>query len=864
MKQVSTLGRKLQFQFVVVALVPILVAGLLAIFWLVPQVRQEIGVHHQDMARVVGSQVAIHLQGAERELHALADYLGIQIQEPEAEFTQVLDAHVGDSGLFEAIYLVQERNLIVAVGLSRRQASRRRDLLGMDLSRRDFLAQARETGRPMWSGNFLSTVSGKPAVAYVVPIGHWYLVGEVTIQSLTEYVSSLPSESHLVTLVLDGRGHVIAHSAPAFAGHQINLKKLFTLTRLSLGSANVFGFELEGRDYLGTVMDEERFGWRVLVAQQVDDALRPLRMALWALGLGVLAALVLALGAGWLFARGGSRDFKRYTDQARAIANGDYDRPWPSVQIKEFVNLGDDLQKMVHAIRERESRLAASEKVLRASQKAARLGNYSLDLASGQWESSAILDDILGVSPDFQRDRAGWLSLIHPDDREEMEDFLGNQLFKNPGKLDRQFRVIRQMDHEERWVHGLGRLESDDQGQPKRLIGTIQDITERKQLESQLLQSQKMDAIGQLAGGVAHDINNMLNVILGYTELMMLTKSPDSPDYEKLSQIEKAGNRSQEITRQLLAFSRKQIITPKPQNLNQLVQASVKTLSRLIGENVVLQFNPAQNLWLVKVDAAQIDQILVNLAVNARDAMPEGGKLLVETSNLTFDEDYTRHHVDTKPGDYVMLAVSDMGQGMSKETLAHIFEPFFTTKAVGKGTGLGLATVYGIVTQHGGFINVYSEVGRGTTFRIYMPRYWGDEQDEEVEKAAPPRRGSGRVLLVEDDPMVRLTTQAMLQELGYEVLAPDTAEQAVIICEQPDQEFDILVTDLIMPDMSGKDLWERVRTLQPGMSVLFISGYTNDVIVHHGVLDPGVHFLAKPFNLKDLATKVGQALDLEC
>ncbi|PKN56934.1 MAG: hypothetical protein CVU56_13590 [Deltaproteobacteria bacterium HGW-Deltaproteobacteria-14] len=383
---------------------------------------------------------------------------------------------------------------------------------------------------------------------------------------------------------------------------------------------------------------------------------------------------------------------------------------------------------------------------------------------------------------------------------------------------------------------------------------------ERDLLQAQLIQAQKMESIGRLAGGIAHDFNNMLAVILGYTELLQRQLVPGDPIREDIAQIETAAAHSRDITRQLLAFSRKQIAVPRPMDLNALVGSLQRTLARLIGERITLRLEPGDDLWTVEIDPSQVDQILVNLVVNARDAMPDGGQLTLETGNVHIDEDYCRHHAESRPGDYVRVQVSDDGHGMDQTVLAHVFEPFFTTKGVGEGTGLGLATVYGIVKQNNGFINVYSEPGRGTTFRIYLPRWVSGGEVEGAPEEVRPVRGDATILLVEDEALVRQMTWQMLTQLGYQVQAVASPAEALAVCEAGAEPMDLLLTDVVLPAMNGPELRDRVGAHWPGTRALFMSGYTSNVIVHHGVLDRGVHFIQKPFTLLDLSRAVQRAL----
>jgi PAS domain S-box-containing protein len=393
-------------------------------------------------------------------------------------------------------------------------------------------------------------------------------------------------------------------------------------------------------------------------------------------------------------------------------------------------------------------------------------------------------------------------------------------------------------------------------------VAVKKDITEHLRLTAQFQQAQKMEAIGLLAGGVAHDYNNMLGVILGYTELALTTVDPAQPLRADLEEIYKATMRSANITRQLLAFARKQTITPVVLDLNHTVESMLKMLRRLIGENIDLAWLSGRSLYPVKMDPVQLGQILTNLCVNARDAITDIGKITIETGNKIFDETYCAQYPEFAEGAYALLAVSDDGCGMEKEILDHIFEPYFTSKEVGKGTGLGLSTVYGIVRQNNGFINVYSEPGKGTTFRIYLPRHEGKAVDTEEKIVAIIPHGRGEtVLVVEDEPALLTLAEMMLDVLDYRVLIAGTPGEAIGLAQEHAGEIRLLITDVVLPKMNGRDLAERMQSLYPGMKILFMSGYTADVIAHRGVLDESVNFIQKPFSIKDLANKVREVLD---
>jgi PAS domain S-box-containing protein len=408
-------------------------------------------------------------------------------------------------------------------------------------------------------------------------------------------------------------------------------------------------------------------------------------------------------------------------------------------------------------------------------------------------------------------------------------------------------------------------------GEKVLLQATVRDITERKraeeekeELQAQLRQAQKMEAVGRLAGGVAHDFNNMLFVIKGYAEMAMKKVDPADRLHHDLQEIQTAAQRSADLTRQLLAFARKQTASPKVLDLNDTAASMLKMLQRLMGEDIELAWMPGHELWNVKIDPSQIDQILANLAVNARDAIAGVGKVSVETANTVLEETQCAAGEGCAPGDYVLLAVSDSGRGMDKEMLANIFEPFFTTKGVGEGTGMGLATVYGIVRQNDGLINVYSEPGQGTTFKIYLPRFVAAEVAVPVEsKAAEPEGGTETVLLVEDEEPVLKLGQAILADLGYTVLAANTPGEALRLARNNTGAIDLLITDVVMPGMNGRELAERITSMQPGIRCLYMSGYTADVIADRGVLDEGLRFIQKPFSVDDLARKVREALGVD-
>ncbi|MHB8066914.1 MAG: hybrid sensor histidine kinase/response regulator [Desulfobaccales bacterium] len=479
------------------------------------------------------------------------------------------------------------------------------------------------------------------------------------------------------------------------------------------------------------------------------------------------------------------------------------------------------------------------------------------------------IENLTGYSKeDFDSRFLKWSNLILPEDLPQAQQVVTEAL-KGEKSYKREYR-IKAKDGGIIWIQERSRIICDSQGDFAYISGVFYDITHTKETEEalrqsqeQLLQAQKMEAVGRLAGGVAHDFNNLLTGIIGYAELLLLRSDPYDPHRREVEEIRKAGERAASLTRQLLAFSRKQILQPKNLNLNTVVRDMEKLLQRLIGEDIYLVANLEAGLGSVEADPAQIEQVIINLAVNARDAMPDGGKLTIETANVELDGAYGYRDVNFQPGAYVMLAVSDNGEGMDEETMAHIFEPFFTTKSSNRGTGLGLSTVYGIVKQSGGYIWVYSEPKWGTTFKVYLPLA---TYTMEVEKSRPETSGHHQgwetILLVEDEKVVRELTCAALQQNGYQVITAASPKEALTICEGMEGPIHLLLTDVVMPGMSGRQLAEILTPRYREMKVLYISGYAENAISHHGVLDPGIAFLAKPFTPNVLASRVRKVLDM--
>lgn len=513
-----------------------------------------------------------------------------------------------------------------------------------------------------------------------------------------------------------------------------------------------------------------------------------------------------------------------------------------------------------------EATLKENDQRYKRAQRMGRVGNWEYDLVTETFWGSDQTKRIYGFDPDSPGFTTREVEDCIPE-KERVHQALMDLIEKDT-PYDLEFMIHPVSGPETRTIRSVAEVLRDDSGAPLKVVGLIQDITEQKRaqeekqaLERALNQAQKLESIGRLAGGVAHDFNNMLSIILGNSEMLLEDLPPSDRIAKKLNEIHRAANRSADLTRQLLAFARKQTISPKNLNLNIAIEGMLKMLRRLIGEDIDLVWNPGDDVWAVKIDPTQVDQILANFCVNSRDAIRDIGKVTIETCNVSFDQAYCRIHKEFLPGDYVMLAFSDDGRGMDAMTLDKIFDPFFTTKKTGEGTGLGLATIYGIVKQNNGFIHVYSEPDQGTVFKVYFTRSLSAGECEQGTGGLVVK-GHETILLVEDDEAILKVISKMLERLGYRVLStPRPSEAVKLAASAQPGGIQLLMTDVVMPEMNGRELAVTIEKIDPDVNILYMSGYTANVIAHRGILEEGLNFINKPFSKETLSLKLRQILD---
>ena len=735
---------------------------------------------------------------------------------------------------------------------------------------REYFHTAIATGQTAISDVLVSRTTGKLDIAIAEPLMNpdqsllGMIVIGVSLEKIIETIATTRIGATGYAFIVSRDGTILIHPDLELVVNGRNLSGLPPIRAAIAGDSGSLQYDYQDTPMLASYSVVPTTGWGLIVHQPLEEALEGAaklkRTNILIVLTTTLAAFFLALAlAGIIF-----RPIGRLIAVTRKVAGGDF-------SCRADVNSKDEIGTLATAFNQMLAHLEVREKALRKSQERYRriidTSNEGI-IVLDQYQRISFINNHLGEMMGYLPAEVTGLNLesfLFDEDVSEHTRQMHNRI---QGQSEQYERRWKHRDGSAVWTIVSATPIFNENGQYDGSFAMITDISQRKQaeeerikLQHQLNQAQKIESIGQLAGGIAHDFNNMLGIILGHTEMALIKSTPENPLVANLCQIKDAAQRSADLTKKLLTFARKQIITPKVLDLNDALAGVLSMVERIIGENIHLSWKPGEALWRVKIDPSQVDQIVANLCVNARDAIPGIGTIAIETANVTFDEEFASAGSDVPPGDYVRLSVSDNGNGIDKDSLDHIFEPFYTTKDIGKGTGLGLSTVYGAVKQNQGYISVYSQPGMGTTFHIYLPRVTDPVEHPETRPRQPLRRGSETILLVEDDPNLLQLKTAMLERCGYQVLPAAGPAQALDCCNHHQGAIPLMITDVIMPEMTGKELAQRLQTTRPEMRFIFMSGYTADIISQQGIIDEGVVFLQKPVPFEALIAKVQEILD---
>ncbi len=862
--KVRPLRKILFLQAAAVSILPFSVLVIIVAGWLYPQTRADVEMHQRQLANTITAQIESHLTASIAFVNSIAD-IQRTYEEHSGIAQSLFQRLLHSSGMLNAAYVVGPDGRVISVALSHPDADQQQDLIGLDLSYNSLYRDINAQGRPFWSDTFLSVVGGGLSVAYGRPAGRQVVIGEIDLTSLTQYLKQVSTVEDQWIFIVDRRGQVIADQDGRYTAQQLNLSNIKLLKEGLKASTPVVGhFQFAGETMIGSLIEAKLIDWHVLVFMPELTAMGRARTTIGIFATALLVVAVAGIGLALFAARRLAQRFETIARHARNLSEGKEGQHWPAFSVAEFQELTIDLKQMADSMRERET--------------------YSRTLFSDSPVPLLACDPATMQCTDANR------AAMRVFDLARREAIIGKHLPElsklstdsrnvSPVSLADHFRTCIETgfaSFEWTFQNPNGRTWSGDvnmsllkSGDTDLVQLNIQDITQRKEaqaekekLQAQFQQAQKLESVGRLAGGVAHDLNNLLSPILGYGELLQASLDPDDSRIKSLQEIVRAGMRARDVVRQLLAFSRKQTMEFKPIDLNDVMVRFQTLLRRAIREDIFLKVVPEPSLPMIRGDIGQLEQVIMNLAVNAQDAMPDGGVLTIEVAAAQIDAALDALHEQVVPGRYVVLMVSDTGQGMDPETRKNIFEPFFTTKEVDKGTGLGLATVYGIIKQHDGNIGVESAPGRGSTFKIYLPvtEETAVAEPRPVEKISN-LEGSEVILLVEDNARVRDLALEVLRQRGYRVHAAADGAEALKTLEKQNCAIDLLLTDVVMPGLNGRELYEEVSRRCSGVKALYMSGYSDDVIARRGVMEEGIQFLQKPFSIHTLTAKVRQVLD---
>jgi len=836
------------------AVIPLIVISLVVIVFLAKVTVDDVAAKNLLLARSVSGEIEGFLREPLSVLQTLKGILQASRELGGEEVEQVLDSHIRHTELFESIYVLNETGIVTAVGLPEGVSRHRKDYLGLDLSHRDYFLQARATGQPAWSDTFLSLFTGKMAVAIGLVIDDRVLVGSFNLDIFSRFTRRLGSGDRVTTTITDRGGDIIVHPDPLIAARQVNIRNLAPVRAALDGSVGTHRYRFGGEDTIGSTALISGPGWVAVVSQTSAKAYEPVWRTAIFFALGVLAAVLLAALAAMGMARRFSRPLSEFSSRAKVVASGNYDFSFTEPRSLEFAELARSFRTMADAVRERENSLRESEEKYRllvenANDAVFIVQDGSIPFANRKTEEMTGLPaEELAAGP-FAR-------FVHSEDRDMVVERYNARLDGRERAWPDSFRIVNPSG-KETWVL-LSDILIEWEGKPATL-NFLRDINEQKSLEQQALQAQKLESIGTLAGGIAHDFNNLLQAIQGYAELSLLAADEEGPLREDLQEIIQAAQRGGDLTRQLLLFSRKVESRMRPVELNEQVARTAKILERVLPKMINVELRLRSRVEKVNADPSQIEQVLMNLAVNARDAMPEGGDLILETGALSLPEP-DGDHPGVDPGEYVLLTVSDTGTGVEKETLEHIFEPFFTTKEAGQGTGLGLAMVYGIVRNHGGYIKCFSSSGRGASFRIYLPAIETEDSIVPGREIEVPKGGTESILLVDDEQPVLDLGAKILTAFGYSITTASNGEEALEIYRRDGEQIDMVILDMIMPGIGGLKCLKDLMRIDAKVKVLISSGFSSGGTTREVIGAGARGLIRKPYTVNQLLRVVRATL----
>jgi len=849
-----------------IAAAPFIFSAMLGWFWLRPQMVADTEEYQRQLAVAIATRAEDYLVTSSQEIMRTAAVFSKKLVSSH-ETQEYLDTVLASSMNLTSLTFTDAKGRITAIAFPKERASLREEMIGIDLSLANPVRQVRTSGMPTWSDAYLSTVGGGLAVAYATPVGEGVALGEISLAHLSSFLRGIATEGKQSIFIIDRRGQVIADQEGRYTARQYNLTNLEIVRQgIASGKPLTRSFTFDGTKVVGCLIQAPLLGWNILVTSPVDLAYRSALTTAGIFGTALCLALLLASGLALLMSQSLARRFEELVSQARRIELGENASEWPKAPVREFNLLGEALQSMAKTLHKRESSLNEQLYFLQQLLDSIPIPVYYKNTDGLYLGCNAAFETFIGLP---RRDVVGKTVYdVAPKERADKHHEKDSALLSFPGVQTYEASGIYK-DGEYHDVIFNKATFVDANGCVAGIVGAMMDITslrnaeeERKILVTQLHQAQKMEAVGQLAGGIAHDFNNILTAIIGYAEIISMRIEKDSSLRHFIEQVLASADRAAELTNGLLAFSRKQVLHVKPIDLNGVVREFKKMLGRLLPEDIDFRTTVAEEDLIVMADKGQVEQVLMNLVTNAKDAMPKGGSLIIEVSPIVMAERFVHAHGFAEPGNYACISVTDTGHGMDAGITKRIFEPFFTTKEVGKGTGLGMAMIYGIIQEHNGCISVYSEIGRGTTLKVYLPLITEEimEVNGTLVPEAPPG-GTETILLAEDEVMVRELHKMILEEAGYTIIEAIDGEDALEKFKEHMADVDILATDVVMPKIGGKVLYEEIRKIHPDIKVLFMSGYTEDIIMERGVLDYEFSYITKPVKSFDLLTLVRDTLD---